>query len=495
MGETYPFSARDDRLAIRSEMNSLLPSAGPRNIAPSVSCQTRQKWTVGTLRYTTGGLITLFGWLLWGDFAWQMRDRAVPLVMQLLFKKYGASDMLVGVLFSSLPLTIGLLAGPFISYLSDRHRGPRGRRIPYLFVTTPFIVASIVGLAVSANLGAWLVRALGPLAPGFNASVLIFLATFWMTFEFACSVANMIFGGLVNDVVPQIVVGRFFASFRIVSLLVGIIFNHWLFGVAETYYFWIFLGIGLVYGVGFTLLCTRIKEGQYPAVPASVAQEEGWFKRFWFSVMTYLKDGYSHSYYLWFYAAAILSGLATVPANLYNLYYAQSLHMTTATYGNYLAFSFVLSLALAYPLGSLTDRLHPLRMVILTLGLYMIVMLWSGVYARDIRTLGIALVAQSVLAGAFYTVSLSLPMRLLPRNKFAVISSAGGTIGCIIGIGFAPALGVYLDHVHHDYAQVFYVGYVITAMAFVVNLILYRKFIALGGVDNYVAPYDEMTES
>lgn len=34
-------------------------------------------WKQGTLTYTTFGLIALFFWLLWGDFTWAMKDRAV----------------------------------------------------------------------------------------------------------------------------------------------------------------------------------------------------------------------------------------------------------------------------------------------------------------------------------------------------------------------------------------------------------------------------------
>jgi hypothetical protein len=40
-------------------------------------------------------------------------------------------------------------------------------------------------------------------------------------------IANAVFGGLINDVVPPALIGRFFGLFRAVSLLAGIIFNFW----------------------------------------------------------------------------------------------------------------------------------------------------------------------------------------------------------------------------------------------------------------------------
>src|SRR5580765_6898830 len=93
-------------------------SADNDNFVPTSSSQEpKQKtWRVGTLTYTTAGLVALFAWLLWGDFAWSLKDRAVPPVVQLLLKKFNATDLILGVLTGSLPAAIGLFLGPIISY-------------------------------------------------------------------------------------------------------------------------------------------------------------------------------------------------------------------------------------------------------------------------------------------------------------------------------------------------------------------------------------------
>ena len=92
----------------------------------------RKLWHVGTLTYTGGALAVLFCWLLWGDFAWSMKERAIGPIMPLLLDKYGASPTMVGILLGSLPAAIGLFLGPVISFRSDRLRTPLWQANPDL---------------------------------------------------------------------------------------------------------------------------------------------------------------------------------------------------------------------------------------------------------------------------------------------------------------------------------------------------------------------------
>ena len=110
-------------------------------------------WKTGTLVYTSAGLAMLFLWLLWGDFTWAMKDRAVGPSATLLIKQIGVSDFLYALIVIAFPNFTNIILGPVISYLSDRHRGPYGRRIPFLAFTTPFIVLGLYGLGLTPWLG------------------------------------------------------------------------------------------------------------------------------------------------------------------------------------------------------------------------------------------------------------------------------------------------------------------------------------------------------
>jgi len=443
-------------------------------------------WRVGTLVYTGGGLAVLFFWLLWGDFAFGMRSRSIPAIVQLLFQKFGASDMLAGFLIGSLPAAIGLVVGPVVAYRSDRLRSRWGRRIPFLAVPIPFIVLAIAGLAFAPRLAGEMGGLPAPFAGRPELCTLLLMGVFWTVFEISCITADSLFAALINDVVPQEVIGRFYGLFRACGLVAGIIFNFWLMGKAETHPLWLFAGIGTLYGLGFGLMCLKVREGTYPPPPpvAHEGRRAGWLD----GVRAYFRDGFGHAYYLWFFAVALLVPLTATPFNLYSVFYAKSVGMSLDAYGKCLAYSYGISLALAYPLGALADRFHPLRLTLAALALYGLVLAGGALWVRDAATFGVVLVAHGVLSGTLFTVSASLAQRLLPRARFAALGSAGGILNSLAGIALPPALGLFLDHTGHAYRYTFHAGFLLALAALGAGFVLHRRFTALGGPSGYRAP-------
>lgn len=215
-------------------------------------------WRNGTLVYTAAGLVSLFFWLLWGDFTWAMKDRAVGPSATLLIRMFDVSDLVFTLIIVAFPNFTNIFLCPIISYISDRHRGRFGRRIPFLLFTTPFIVAGLIGLGFTPLLGEWLCRAVGPEVLPYNTAGLIFFGIFWVLLDFGTTLAGALSGALINDVVPAELLGRFFALFRAVSLVAGMLFNAFLLGLVESYSLYIFVGVGIFYGIGLLSLCTKL---------------------------------------------------------------------------------------------------------------------------------------------------------------------------------------------------------------------------------------------
>jgi MFS family permease len=455
------------------------------NPADQSASAPRRLWTVGTLTYTTGGLVILFCWLLAGDFAWSMKERSVMWVVQLLIKKFEASDMVAGLLIGTLPQALALVLTPIVSYRSDRHRGRWGRRIPFLVIPTPVAALSMVGLAFSPEIGTALHGLLGGISPGLNPSILIVFGVFWTLFEVASVTANAVFFGLINDVVPKEVLGRFYGMFRATGLMVAIAFNYWLFGKAETHYTWIFLGIGVLYGAGFTMMCFKVKEGSYPPPPPVPPSRAGSLVA---AVRTYFRESFTRPYFWWIYASITLSWMAVYIVNLFNLFFAKSLDMSMDTYGKYLAATFLISFVTSYFVGVFADKFHPLRLHLVMMGAFALAVFAGGLLAHDAPSFGFALIAYGVFSGFWQTGTASLTLRLFPQARFAQLDSARGLVMSFGLMLVGPVMGKFLDLTGHHYQQVYLASGVLAALALLTGCVVYRKFVRLGGPQHYVAP-------
>ncbi len=443
-------------------------------------------WTVGTLTYSAVGLAVLFLWLLLGDFAWNMKDKAIVPLCQIMLRDYDAPVWLVGLLIGSVPAALGLVLGPVIGVVSDRYRSRWGRRIPFLLGATPFIALGMLGLAATPAVGVWLHARLGPNGASLRTCQISAFAFFWSLLDIASIVANSLYGALVNDVVPQHLVGRFFGLFRCVALGAGIIFNYWLMGKADGQAPLMLAGLGLLYGACFTLMCLRVKEGQYPPPPPQVRITTP--LETLRPVIAYLKECYGNPFFLSFFLATTLGGLTLGPVNAYSLYHSRSVHLSDDMYGKCIALSYAISLVLAYPLGILADRFHPLRVGLVSMVLYAAATLFGFFYAFTAGTFFIAFALHTVVSGAYITATASISQRLLPSSKFAEVSAAGGVIGAIAGIFVTPALGAFIEWRHNEYRYVFLLAGVLAIVTCLSYGVLFYQYIARGGDQAFVPP-------
>ena len=444
-----------------------------------------KRWRAGTLVYTAAGLIALFGWLLFGEFAWQLKGRSLNATTQLFLKRFAASDFLVGLLVGSVPAALGMLIAPIVSVRSDRHRGRWGRRIPFLLIPLPFVVVSMAGLAFSPVIGGYLHGALGDGSPGLNLCVLGVFAVFWGVFEVASIVANTVFGAFVNDVVPRELIGRFFGLFRMVTVLDGIIFNYLLLKHAEEYFFWIYVGTGLFYGVGFLLMCLMVKEGEYPPVDKVAAEA---VPGRWESLKAYFRECYSKPFYLWVFAAVMFCAMSFEPVHSFSISYAKSLGVSMETYGVYLAASYVVSLVSSYFLGYMADRFHPLRLGIIVMAIYIPVTALGAIFGTTGPLFCYAFLAHMIISGFYYASMASVGQRLYPKLKFAQFASAAFLLQSALRAILPPGVGAILDKSGHNYRLTFVASGTLATIGLVALIVAHQKFTKMGGPKAYTAP-------
>lgn len=458
-------------------------SSAPLSAAPAV--EAKRTWRAGALVYTPGSLAALFGWLLWGDFAFQLKERILVVAAPLMLRQFQASDFLVGLLVGSLPQALGMIITPIIGVKSDRHRSRWGRRIPFLVGPAPIASAALIGMAYTPELGAWLhALLLGADVLGVVACQLLAFAVCWTVFDLFTVFVNAIFESLINDVVPRTLIGKFFGLFRAVSLLAGIIFNFWIIGHVQEYFRIIFIALAVVYGGGLCLMCLYVKEGPLPP-PDPEAQAKPGFLR---STKTYFKECFANPYYLWVFAAMTLGSLAGGPVNTFSIFYAQSLGMSMERYGKLLVVTFVVSFSLSFVLGWLADKFHPVRIGIATLVLYAGTMAWGAFFATSEAAFTVVFILHGVLMGSYLTGTASMRQRLFPAEKFAQFWSASNIV---IGLGYVvvpPAVGLWLDATGNVYRYTFAGSAAIAVGGLVAYLVVFRRFMALGGPRAYVPP-------
>ena len=239
----------------------------PADALPPSTAAPAGPWAVGTLTYTSAGLAVVFSFLLWGDFALAMRERSIPQITTKMLGWFHASNRTFGLLTQSLPPAVALLVVPLVSFRSDRLRSRWGRRIPYLLASTPVAAVCMVALAFSGDWGGRAAARLGRgSADGWS---LAFFGLFWTAFECAALTTVSLFTALVGDVVPRPLLGRFYGLFRAVSLSAGMLFNFVIFPHVTAHYRGMLIAIAVVFGVGFTLMCLKVREGEYPPPPTA----------------------------------------------------------------------------------------------------------------------------------------------------------------------------------------------------------------------------------
>jgi Na+/melibiose symporter-like transporter len=423
------------------------------------------------LPLSAAGLFAIGCWLMLGDLGIAMRERvALPSGLELL-RRNAASDTTTSLLLATVPAVLSVLLVPFIGYHSDRFRSAWGRRRPFLLVIAPIGCAAMLGLALSPVLGAWTDTMLGARSPGARICNLGWFCLFWTLFECAAISAASLFTGLVNDVVPQGLLGRFFAGFRIVGLSLGIVFNSWVFALTDHYLAEILAAIGVVFALAILVMCATVKEvcppGAEPA-PAPRGRCTLLVPR------AHILECFRYRPYLWIVAAFMFACVTFSPFNTFCQYYAQMMGISKAALGSMTAHGYMFSIASAFGVGWLADRYGALRVSTVFMGMYCAAAAIGYLTVRDEGSFRVFYMAHIIISGAYFTAASSMPMALFPRARFVQYNSTKDLMVVFGNILVSSAQGPILDWSGHDYRLTILSGAACALLAIVCLLRLRR---------------------
>ncbi len=421
---------------------------------PVVSGQPERtkSWAVGTLRYTKGGLVVLFFWLIWNDFFLALMETVKPTLTGLLMKDHGASNMEIALYMSTLSAILTSWINPVVSTWSDRTRTKWGRRRPFLLMATPPAAVCLALIPWAPRIWAWLMHfewfAVSLGAVPINGPVLA-IGVCTILFSFFNAVLLAIFTYFFWDVVPEPVLGRFNAISKIVTTIKTFIWNYWLFGLAESYMEWIYGGIAFLFLVVYMISILVIKEGEYP--PPDEHKKGG---KIFAPIRAYFVECFGNSYYLWIFAAFIFYQLGNLAVIYRIFHWRDTLGMGLDTIGKMQAWPSAAIVLLGFPLGAMVDRLNPMRVIAPSLLIWGTVNVACFFFLKGPTSLLIMLTAIALAQFIFSVCVGVLTIEVFPREKIGQFCSANAICQQVFCLIVGPLLGLLLDHLK-DYSYVY----------------------------------------
>jgi MFS family permease len=437
-------------------------------------------YTVGTLKYTLFGLVTLFAWLLWGDFCYMLLETVVQRLFPIILKNAKASNTLMSVMVSSVPSILNLTLIPVLCTRSDGSRTVLGRRRPFLLVAAPVTTLFFIPIAYSDVIGGYLHRSVLGNVLSETVLILAVLCLLIVLFQIFNSFMMVMYNCLLADVVPQAVIGRFLACFRTVSTLASFVFSRYIFGLSGSYMREIFIGIGIVYLLSFLLMCIGVKEGQYPPIEKAVDKNR-------FSPKEYVKQCFTIRHYLFICMMAAMFMIAFGCTGPFVFFFQRdTLGLSLDEIGKYFGWIYILQAVAAIPLGYLCDKIKAVRLNPICILALALIQLLSFFFIKDLKTMYIYGLLAAIPNSGYYISQMALAVEMFPKLKFAQYSSAIQVL-CALGlIAGNMCIGLTVDYFGNRSIYLWLSLFCFIAVFF--GSLVYRGWKSNGGPANYLPP-------
>ncbi|MBE2202958.1 MAG: MFS transporter [Chthoniobacterales bacterium] len=469
----------------------------------SVTQDGQTLYRCGTLVYTKAGLFALFTWMLWGDFCFTLLETIWPNILPLVLKSNGAPNFMIALVMATIPQAMNFVMNPIISTASDRFRGKRGRRIPFLLVATPFISFFLILLGFAKELGQLLYTWFGALHPSLTPALITvgLISVLVVCFRFFELFVATVFWYLFNDVVPSALMGRFLGFFRVIGSLAGALFNFFVFQYAESHTSVIFLGGAVLYGTAFLLMCLNVKEGEYPP-PDKMSEKKGFSLA---PIKTFFKECFTAKIFRLVFSYSVLQGVAGA-TGIFLIFMAFSIGLTKDEVGKVAGVAAVIGMLLMFPMGVLVDKFHPLRVMLVAQVGYCVVNLLKCVFLFYDFPRDTAFWIYAALAGISIPVftantaaGLPMVMRIFPHERFGQFCAANAMCGALGGIVAGVLAGAYLDTLKNIFSTSgdYYYRFVpvwsffFMLLATFATFLIYREWKKLGGDTHYRPPIED----
>ena len=269
----------------------------------------------------------------------------------------------------------------------------------------------------------------------------------------------------------------------------GALYGLFVFKYAEDYMHWVFTGFALLYLFGFSLMCWRVKEGEYPP-PDDLGEKPSILKQ----AKIYIRECFGHPIYWLMFAYTGLQ-IAARSAGIGGLVFNKdALGISLQQMGMVGAVSGFISMGLQFPAGWMVDKFHPLRMTLwmqliitpLQFVMYFLMVDFTSYVAFE----GLKLVIFALYGAA----GLPLLITIFPKDKYGQYCSCNGMIKSFAAMPAAFVGALFIDWVTNNgaikdaYRWMFIWSGVFQALSALVLLAIYFMWKRHGGDAGYLPP-------
>jgi len=262
------------------------------------------------------------------------------------------------------------------------------------------------------------------------------------------AVVMAIFSYLYWDVVPDSLQGRFQSMSKNATLIAGLVWSFFIFGLADHHMKGVYVGTATFCLVIYLVSVWQIKEGDYP--PPDVHHKGGAMA----PIRAYFVECFSQPFFLWIFTGSLMAQLANAGNNYQFWYLRDDLHLNLATIGWTQGWSKAVTtgfgLVCGFYLGSLTDRLKPVRLMAPLYAVMALINFGSFFYIHDKWTclfaacvLNMVLFFLGVVVGAF-------TVEVFPREKLGQFCSAQAVFYQFLLTLIGPFIGMFYDRIHFN---------------------------------------------
>jgi hypothetical protein len=332
--------------------------------------------------------------------------------------------------------------------------------------------------------------ALKSISPHFLAGVsaggltIALLTITYTMYKFCDIFPQSIYYPMWADVIPQHLMGTFTCLFRVVSTAGVTVFNWFLLKYCEDYPAAICMGASGLYVIAFVLLCTQVKEGEYPPPPP--AAEGSPSERMIEYVRRFFRESFSHAFYWKYYLSLLCFNVGYVPFSTYLIFYGKDIKLDLSTYGRIMGYQSMVQMGVYLCLGPLVDRIHPLRAGMIGYVFLAITAICGFWLIRSTASFAVWVILIFAAIAVYQAATTSLGARLLPISHFAQFSSASALVFHFGQMILTPVLGLTTDHFGNAMIFPWLFGFSLAGMALL--YLVYRDWKKLGGDEAYIPP-------